>query len=108
MQSPNHPPRFFNRPHAVQGMQLLAMVFCLLGVIFAGIDALGTGHIRSSTPSWSSAAIVLSTIAGILARNVRSGVRPLLTGLAVGLLYLGAVWLWQRPEVDAPQQRRSE
>lgn len=93
MHSPNHPSRFFNRPHAIQGMQLLAMVLTMLGVIFVGIDVLDTGHIRSSTLSWSSAAIVLSTIAGIVARNVQSGVKPLLAGLAVGLLYLGAVWL---------------
>jgi hypothetical protein len=85
--------RFFNRPHAVQGLQLFAMVFSMLGVIFSGIDVLGTSGIRLSTFSWCIAAIGFAVIAGGLARRVRFATRPLLAGIAVGLLYLGTVWL---------------
>jgi hypothetical protein len=93
MQNAGPPGRFFNKPHAVQGLQLLAMLLAMLGVIFSGIDTLGTGGIRLSTFSWCIAAIVFSVVAGILARGVRFGTRPLLAGTAMGLLYLGTVWL---------------
>jgi hypothetical protein len=93
MQNLGLPIRFFNRPHTVQGLQLVAMVFSMLGVIFSGTDTLGTGGIRPSTFYWCIAAIVFSVMAGILARGVRFGTRPFLAGTAVGLLYLGTVWV---------------
>jgi hypothetical protein len=93
MHSPDEPATFFNRPHAIQGAQILATVFCMLGVIFAGMDALSMGRVRPSTLSWDAAAVVLSAIAGALARRSQSAIGPLLAGSAMGLLYLGASWL---------------
>jgi len=43
---------FFNRSHLVQGAQILATIFCLLGTIFIGLDRIGIGSVRPTTFTW--------------------------------------------------------
>ena len=65
----------------------------MFGAAFSGIDVLGKGYVRSSTLAWAGAGIVLSFIAATLGRRVRAGAVPVLTGAALGALYLGVSWL---------------
>jgi hypothetical protein len=87
---------FFNRPHFVQGAQSVATIFCMLGIIFVGLDRRGLGFIRPITLTWLGAGILLSAFAAVVSHRVRSGVTPVLAGGAMGLLYLGTTWLLAR------------
>jgi hypothetical protein len=84
---------FFNRPHLIQGAQTLAMIFCMLGTFFIGIDRIGIGAVRPTTYTWLSVGAALSAFAALASRRARSGAVPLLVGIAIGLLSLGVTWL---------------
>jgi hypothetical protein len=87
---------FFNRPHLIQGAQVLATVFCMFGVVFAGLDRLNIGFVKTSTLWWIFVGLGLSLLAGILSRRINSGTAPFLAGAALGLLYLAVTWLIAR------------
>jgi multisubunit Na+/H+ antiporter MnhG subunit len=83
---------FFNRSHFVKGAQSLAMIFCMLGVIFVVLDSQGLGVIRPTTLIWLGAGVLLSALAAVVSHRARAGVTPLVTGCALGFLYLGTTW----------------
>ena len=87
---------FFNRPHLVQGAQLVAMALGMLGVIFLGLDRRGLGFIRHTTFVWLGAGVLLSALAAAISHRARSGVTPLVSGGVLGLLFLGTTWLLAR------------
>ena len=93
MENSRAKPVFFNRPHVIEGTQILAMVLSMLGVTFAGLDWLSKGHIRLTTLAWTLAALVFSVFATVLARRLKAGIAPLAAGALVGSLYLGMIWL---------------
>jgi hypothetical protein len=84
---------FFNRLHLIQGAQVLATIFSILGTIFIGLDRIGTGLVRSTTLTWIDAAAALSAFAALASRRARSGAMPLLVGIAIGPLFLAVTWL---------------
>jgi hypothetical protein len=84
---------FFNRSHLVQGAQILATIFCLLGTIFIGLDRIGIGSVRPTTFTWIGVGAALSAFAALASRRARLGAVPLLVGVAIGLLYLGVASL---------------
>jgi multisubunit Na+/H+ antiporter MnhG subunit len=87
---------FFNRAHLVQGAQSLATIFCMLGVIFLGLDRRGLGFIRPTTLAWLGTCVLLSILAAVGSNRAQSGVTPLVSGGVIGLLYLGITWLLTR------------
>jgi hypothetical protein len=90
------PGAFFNRSHFVQGAQFLGMVFCMLGVIFVGLDRRGMGSVRPVTITWLGLGVTLSLLAALSSRRIYQGITPVLTGSAVGLLFLATTWLLAR------------
>jgi hypothetical protein len=96
MGSTDHKGSFFNRAHLVEGAQLLACVFAMLGVIFIGIDWLGGRNFRPSTFVWPVVGILLCVLVAAVSRSSRSAMFPFATGGALGLLYLGVTWLLAR------------
>jgi hypothetical protein len=68
----------------------------MLGAIFVGLDRLGLGFIRPTTFAWLGCGIVLSALAALVSHRLRVGVIPIVTGAAMGLLYLGTAWLLAR------------
>jgi hypothetical protein len=88
-----HRAKFFNRLHFMQGMKVLALVFCMMGIIFAGLDEFRLDSVRTPTFWWISVGIGLSLLVGLLSRRVMSGIAPLLTGSGLGFLYLAIIWL---------------
>jgi hypothetical protein len=89
----NQATTFFNRSHLIQGAQILAMAFCMLGTIFIGLDMIGIGSVRPTTFAWIGVGTVLSVFAALASRRARTGAAPLLLGVSIGLLYLGVAWL---------------
>jgi hypothetical protein len=87
---------FFSRPHFVQGARLLATTFCMLGVIFAGLDWRGLDMVRSTTFVWLGVGIILAATAAIGARRVLPGVVSFSSGVAIGFVFLCATWLLAR------------
>ena len=87
---------FFNRSHLIQGAQALATVFGMLGTIFIGLDRLGAGRVSPSTLVWIGMSVILSGVAVVASRRLRSGAAPFATGVVLGLLYLGVGWFLAR------------
>ena len=84
-------PSFFNRPHALQALQLLAVVFSFLGSTFPVFDLIQFGHVRVATTAWGLAAAVLAIAAAIVSRRARNGILPFVVGLALSASYLAVV-----------------
>jgi hypothetical protein len=89
----NRATAFFNRSHLVQGAQILATIFCMLGTIFISLDRFGIGSVRSTTFTWIGVGAALSAFAALTSRRARTGAAPLFLGVSIGLLYLGVAWL---------------
>jgi alpha-beta hydrolase superfamily lysophospholipase len=87
---------FFNRPHFVQGAQLLATTLCMLGVIFAGLDWRGMGVVRPAAFIWLGAGFLLSVVAAIVSRRALPGMTALASGVAMGVMFLGVTWFLAR------------
>ena len=87
---------FFSRSHLVQGTQALATTFCMIGVIFAGLDRRGLGLIRPTTLVWLGTGVLLSALAALVSRRARLGLKSLVSGSLIGFLYLGVTWLLER------------
>ena len=90
---------FFNRRHAIQGFQILALVFWFFALTFFVLDAQRLGYVRLVTITWGAAAVALSGAAALLSKHVRSGAGPAFLGCAIGALYLITAWmasLWSR------------
>jgi len=87
---------FFNRSHLVQGAQILATIFCILGTIFIGLDMIGIGSVRPPIFTWIGVGVALSAFAALASRRARLGAVPLLTGVSIGLLYLGVTWIFAK------------
>ena len=101
MNSSNDTITFFNRVHLVQGAQILATILCMLGVIFVGADELRMGFVRPLTFTWLAAGSALSALAAVVSRRIRLGAVPLMSGLAIGLLYLAVDGSWPGVVDDA-------
>lgn len=84
---------FFNRAHLVQGGQILASIFCMLGVTFLGLDRRSLGFIQPTTIIWLGAGVLLAAVVAIVSGRARSGLAPLVSGGIMGLLFLGSTWL---------------
>lgn len=75
---------------------MLASILCMLGVIFIGLDWRGLGFVRTATFVWFGAGLLLSVAAAIGARRVRRALLSLVSGVAIGLLFLAVTWFLAR------------
>lgn len=87
---------FFNRTHLIQAVQILGMAFCMIDVIFVGLDELRVGFVRPLLLAFLGVGATLAALAALVSGRVRMGVLPFLNGVAVGSIYLAAVWLMAR------------
>ena len=87
---------FLNRRHAVQGSQVLALVFALLGVTFAALDWTRFGCLHAVSGSFLAASIGSAIAAALLGRKVGAGGKPLAFGAALAWIYLLLIWLLAR------------
>ena len=96
MQSSEAP--FFNRRHAAQGARLLTIVFAMLGALFCGFDLRRDSRISVVAATCVATVVLLSVVVSALVRNFWSGLKPLLSGLALGLLNFAIAVLLARAD----------
>jgi hypothetical protein len=87
---------FFNCEHLIQGAQILALVFAMLGTAFCGVDEMGLRRVRPTTLDWIFVGLGLSVSVGILSKRWIAGLRPFILRVTLGLLYLAITWLSAR------------
>ena len=83
-------PRFFNRNHAVQGLQTIGVVFALFAWVSLVASASGERHHAVRPLVWVGATLGCACAASILARRLGPGLYVLLAGAALASIVFWA------------------